>query len=176
MGVFLLLSSVMFYLQIMQARSSDLPTFVGADELPVDAAFAGADDAAAGRRASAPHGSAAAHQPGFPVRHGAGQVCRGVYRHGGNRRADARFRCGRGGLWACVPGGNGGGVPRFHLAGRRIPRAGLVHLRLRKKSGDGGGFCVRRELRPLDAGLAGKRRQQQLLLQRAVLLQPLSAG
>ena len=29
MGVFLLLSSVMFYLQIMQARSSDLPTFVG---------------------------------------------------------------------------------------------------------------------------------------------------
>lgn len=29
MGVFLFLSSVMFYLQIMQARSSDLPTFVG---------------------------------------------------------------------------------------------------------------------------------------------------
>lgn len=29
MGVFLLLSSVMFYLQIMQTRSSDLPTFVG---------------------------------------------------------------------------------------------------------------------------------------------------
>ena len=29
MGVFLLLSSVMFYLQIMQQRSSDLLTFIG---------------------------------------------------------------------------------------------------------------------------------------------------
>ena len=175
MGVFLLLSSVMFYLQIMQARSSDLPTFVGQMSYlwmllsPVLTMRLLAEERQ--RRTDQLLLTSPVSLSGMVLGKYAAAYTVMV--------ATVVLTLG----FVVVVAVYGRVYPAemavaylgFILQGGAF-RAGLVHLRLRKKSGDGCGFCVRRELRPLDAGLAGKRRQQQLLLQRAVLLQPLSAG
>lgn len=175
MGVFLLLSSVMFYLQIMQARSSDLPTFVGQMSYlwmllsPVLTMRLLAEERQ--RRTDQLLLTSPVSLSGMVLGKYAAAYTVMV--------ATVVLTLG----FVAVVAVYGRVYPAemavaylgFILQGGAFLALDLF-ISGCAKSGDGGGFCVRRELRPLDAGLAGKLRQQQLLLQRAVLLQPLSAG
>ena len=174
MGVFLFLSSVMFYLQIMQARSSDLPTFVGQMSYlwmllsPVLTMRLLAEERQ--RRTDQLLLTSPVSLSGMVL----GKYAAAYTVMAATVVLTLGFVAVVAVYGRVYPAEMAVAYLGFILQGGAF--LALVHLRLRKKSGDGGGFRVRRELHPLDAGLAGKRRQQQLLLQRAVLLQPLSAG
>ena len=175
MGVFLLLSSVMFYLQIMQARSSDLPTFVGQMSYlwmllsPVLTMRLLAEERQ--RRTDQLLLTSPVSLSGMVL----GKYAAAYTVMAATVVLTLGFVAVVAVYGRVYPAEMAVAYLGFILQGGAFLALDLF-ISLRKKSGDGGGFRVRRELRPLDAGLAGKRRQQQLLLQRAVLLQPLSAG
>ena len=176
MGVFLLLSSVMFYLQIMQARSSDLPTFVGQMSYlwmllsPVLTMRLLAEERQ--RRTDQLLLTSPVSLSGMVL----GKYAAAYTVMAATVVLTLGFVAVVAVYGRVYPAEMAVAYLGFILQGGAFLALDLFISGCAKKSGDSGGFCVRRELRPLDAGLAGKRRQQQLLLQRAVLLQPLSAG
>lgn len=175
MGVFLLLSSVMFYLQIMQARSSDLPTFVGQMSYlwmllsPVLTMRLLAEERQ--RRTDQLLLTSPVSLSGMVL----GKYAAAYTVMAATVVLTLGFVAVVAVYGRVYPAEMAVAYLGFILQGAHSSRW-TCSSPAAQKSGDGGGFRVRRELRPLDAGLAGKRRQQQLLLQRAVLLQPLSAG
>ena len=188
MGVFLLLSSVMFYLQIMQARSSDLPTFVGqmsylwmllspvlTMRLLAEERQRRTDQLLLTSPVSLSGMVLGKYAAAYTVMVATVVLTLGfvavVAVYGRVYPAEMAVAY----LGFILQGGAFLALDLF-ISGCAKNQVTAAVMFLIMLVGDGGGFCVRRELRPLDAGLAGKRRQQQLLLQRAVLLQPLSAG